>query len=53
MVLVLSAISLVAGTTLSCAFEHFAIQKIAAERFSGVMLLTGLALIGGGLPIFR
>ncbi|WP_158807334.1 hypothetical protein [Beijerinckia sp. L45] len=53
MILILSAVSLAAGTTLSCVLERFPTQKIAMERCSGLMVVTGLALIGGGLPLFR
>ena len=53
MIFVISAISLVVGTILSCALDRFPVQKLTIERCSGVMVLTGLALIGGGLPLFR
>jgi hypothetical protein len=53
MIFIISAVTLVAGTTLSCAYEHFPARKISIERCSGVMVLAGLVLIGGGLPLFR
>ena len=53
MILILSAISLATGTVLSCVLDHFPAQKISMERCSGVMVIASLALIGGGLPLFR
>jgi hypothetical protein len=53
MILILSAISLAAGTALSCVLDYFPAQKMTIERCSGVMVIASLALIGGGLPLFR
>jgi hypothetical protein len=53
MILLMSAASLVTGTMLSCAVDRFPKQHIAVERYSGMMLVAGLALIGSGLPLFR
>ena len=53
MLIVFSAFSLAAGTGLACAQDRHPERLALYERLSGFMVVTGLALIGGALPLFR
>jgi hypothetical protein len=53
MVVLVSLFSLGSGTALACALDRFPKQSAMMEYCSGIMLIAGLALIGGALPIFR
>jgi hypothetical protein len=53
MVIVVSLFSLGSGTALACALDRFPKQSAMIEYCSGLMLVAGLALIGGALPLFR
>ena len=49
--IVLSVMSLVVGASLAYAADHIPSQAKLLEGSGGTLLITGLALIGSGLPI--
>ena len=53
MVIAVSLFSLGSGTALACAIDRFPKRSAMIEYGSGLMLVAGLALIGGALPLFR
>jgi len=53
MLIIMSALSLVGGTLLACGADKLHVDRAMLERCGGLMIILGLALIGGGLPLFR
>ncbi len=53
MIFLISLSSLGTGVALACMPNRFPEQAILLERFSGIMLVAGLVLTGGSLPLFR
>lgn len=53
MILVTSILSLILGVGLACAAEFVPTRIAAFESWGGTLLVTGLALLGAGAPMFR
>lgn len=53
MIFLISLLSVGVGIALACALDHFPRQTVLLERFSGIMLVSGLILTGSSLPLFR
>lgn len=52
MLLALSLLSLVLGTSLACAAQKMPSYGVRLEQSGGVLFITGLVLVGSILPSF-
>ena len=49
----ISLISMLCGESLACAAAKVPSHVVALERCGGALLVLGLALLGGAMPLYR